>query len=215
MTVQDRAAIAKGLKEGCSLRRTADRIGRSVSVVSREIRRNGGKCGYQPVTADVKAQKRRSRPKTRKIDADPVLKARVLADLKRSRTPRQIVGRLRVEACDGSLEPCKGSPSAEGSSWCPTRPSTPGFYALLTRRTGPSQESCLRSRRTRGRPRHPVGQRTHPGSWGWSALVDHPLRMWLSVGHLGHWQMWPGSLRDPIGASAAATLVERTTRIRG
>lgn len=60
LTVQDRAAIAKGLKEGCSLRRTADRIGRSVSVVSREIRRNGGKCGYQPVTADVKAQKRRT-----------------------------------------------------------------------------------------------------------------------------------------------------------
>ena len=26
LTVQDRAAIAKGLKEGCSLRRTADRI---------------------------------------------------------------------------------------------------------------------------------------------------------------------------------------------
>lgn len=60
LTVQDRAAIAKGLQEGCSLRRTADRIGRSVSVVSREIRRNGGKCGYQPVTADVKAQKRRT-----------------------------------------------------------------------------------------------------------------------------------------------------------
>ena len=47
--LRDRAAIAKGLQEGCSLRRTADRIGRSVSVVSREIRRNGGKCGYQPV----------------------------------------------------------------------------------------------------------------------------------------------------------------------
>ena len=26
LTVQDRAAIAKGLQEGCSLRRTADRI---------------------------------------------------------------------------------------------------------------------------------------------------------------------------------------------
>ena len=38
-------------------------------MVSREIRCNGGKCGYQPVTADVKAQKRRSRPKIRKIDA--------------------------------------------------------------------------------------------------------------------------------------------------
>lgn len=43
-----------------------------------------------------------------------VLKARVLADLKRSRTPRQIVaGTPRVEACDGSLENlCKGSPSS-------------------------------------------------------------------------------------------------------
>ena len=92
LTVQDRAAIAKGLQEGCSLRRTADRIvWIGVRGISRGIRRNGGKCGYQPVTADVKAQKRRSRPKTRKIDADPVLKARVLADLKRSRTPRQIV----------------------------------------------------------------------------------------------------------------------------
>ena len=61
LTVQDRAAIAKGLQEGCSLRRTAGSDhGGSVSVVSREIRRNGGKCGYQPVTADVKAQKRRT-----------------------------------------------------------------------------------------------------------------------------------------------------------
>ena len=50
LTVQDRAAIAKGLREGCSLRRiTGSDHGGSVSVVSREIRRNGGKCGYQPV----------------------------------------------------------------------------------------------------------------------------------------------------------------------
>ena len=70
LTVQDRAAIAKGLQEGRSLRRTADRIvWIGVRGISRGIRRDGGKCGYQPVTADVKAQKRRSRPKARKIDA--------------------------------------------------------------------------------------------------------------------------------------------------
>ena len=49
LTVQDRAAIAKGLQEGCLLRRTADRIVWIGFRVSREIRRNGGKCGYQPV----------------------------------------------------------------------------------------------------------------------------------------------------------------------
>ena len=50
LTVQDRAAIAKGLQEGCLLRRTADRIvWIGVCGISRGIRRNGGKCGYQPV----------------------------------------------------------------------------------------------------------------------------------------------------------------------
>ena len=50
LMMQDRAAIAKGLKEGCSLRRTADRIvWIGVRGISRGIRRNGGKCGYQPV----------------------------------------------------------------------------------------------------------------------------------------------------------------------
>ena len=173
LTVQDRAAIAKGLKEGCSLRRTADRIGRSVSVVSREIRRNGGKCGYQPVTADVKAQKRRSRPKTRKIDADPVLKARVLADLKRSRTPRQIVGRLRVEACDGSLEPCKGSPSAEGAVVSHEAVYTRVLYPLPASRIWPVTGSCC------ARSAPDAGRVARWGSapirsWGWSALVDRP-----------------------------------------
>ena len=206
LTVQDRAAIAKGLQEGCSLRRTADRIGRSVSVVSREIRRNGGKCGYQPVTADVKAQKRRSRPKTRKIDADPVLKARVLADLKRSRTPRQIVGRLRAEACDGSLEPCKGSPSAEGAVVSHEAVYT-WIYAL------PKGELArhgimLRSKRTRRRPRSPVGQRTHP-IVGMVSIDDRPEDV-DDRRVPGHWE---GDLIiGAHGTSAAATLVERTTR---
>lgn len=50
LTVQDRAAIAKGLVG--RLLAAADwgtGLCGSVSVVSREIRRNGGKCGYQPV----------------------------------------------------------------------------------------------------------------------------------------------------------------------
>ena len=30
------------------------------------------------------------------------------------------------------------------------------------------------------------GRAHHPVRGGWSALVDHPLRVWLIVGHLGH-----------------------------
>ena len=55
---------------------------------------------------------------------------------------------------------------------CPTRPSTPGFYAL------PKGELAhhgimLRSKRTRRRPRRPVGQRTHP-IVGMVSIDDRP-----------------------------------------
>lgn len=71
LTMMDRAAIARGLEQGWSLRRIAERIGRDVSVVCREVARNRRACGYRPVGADVAAQRRRARPKTRKIDACP------------------------------------------------------------------------------------------------------------------------------------------------
>ena len=78
LTVQDRAAIAKGLQEGCSLRRTADRIvWIGVRGISRGIRRNGGKCGYQPVRQLMRNTPETPDPDQRpaKFDADPVLKA--------------------------------------------------------------------------------------------------------------------------------------------
>ena len=56
---------------------------------------------------------------------------------------------------------------------CPTRPSTPGFYALVTRRIWPVTGVMLRSKRTRRRPRRPVGQRTHP-IVGMVSIDDRP-----------------------------------------
>ena len=68
LTVQDRAAIAKGLQEGCSLRRTADRIvWIGVGGISGDTPQRREVWVSARVAADVKAQKRRSRPKTRKI----------------------------------------------------------------------------------------------------------------------------------------------------
>ena len=117
LSVSDRMEISTGLKAGWSLARIALGIGRARSVVSREIRRNATKTrGYQVVTADVKAQRRRSRSQPRKVAADPVLRARVLADLKRSRTPRQIAGRLRLEAADATVGLMTGSIPADGLS---------------------------------------------------------------------------------------------------
>ncbi|MGF7021619.1 IS30 family transposase [Brachybacterium tyrofermentans] len=66
------------------------------------------------MTADVKAQHRRARPQTRKIAADPVLEARVNADLAASWTPNEIAGRLRLEAADPTVERMANFPDAQG-----------------------------------------------------------------------------------------------------
>ena len=83
-------------------------------MISREIRRNCTAAGYRVVAADKKAAAARARPQIRAIDADPVLAARVRADLKASRTPRQIAGRLRLEASGESVELMDGSLDAQG-----------------------------------------------------------------------------------------------------
>lgn len=95
LTMADRAQIAVGIKAGLSDKDIGEMIERNPSIIWRERRRNSTKTrGYRPVHADCEAERRRSRPQGRKIDADPVLAARVRADLRRSRTPRQIAGRL-------------------------------------------------------------------------------------------------------------------------
>ena len=165
LTVQDRAAIAKGLQEGCSLRRTADRIGRSVSVVSREIRRNGGKCGYQPVTADVKAQKRRSRPKTRKIDAASGPQGSGAGGFEAFQdTPpnrRGDSGRRLVMAVLNRAR----APRVPKEQLCPTRPSTPGFYTPYRQAgSGPSQDhAALEAHQTQAAS---PGGAAHPSDRG-------------------------------------------------
>ena len=115
LTFADRADIAVGIRAGRTDRQIGADLDRDHTVIWRERRRNSTKTrGYRPVTADVAAQRRRSRPQTRKIDTDPFLGARVRADLASSRTPRQIAGRLHLEATDSSVETMTKSPHAQG-----------------------------------------------------------------------------------------------------
>ena len=87
LTVGDRVEIASGLKAGWSIRAIATLIDRAPSVVSREIRRNRLASGrYAIVHADCQAERARRRPQERKVAVDEVLRARVLADLGRSRS---------------------------------------------------------------------------------------------------------------------------------
>lgn len=110
LSVEDRAAIMAGLEAGLSQTRIAHLIGRSPSVVCREIARHRGPGGvYQAEDAGRAAQVARRRPKKRLLDRDEILRRRVIFDLSQGRTPRQISGRLSVEAC-GTVAPMDNSP---------------------------------------------------------------------------------------------------------
>ena len=112
--VEDRAAIMAGVNAGLSQVRIAHLIGRSPSVVCREIARHTGPDGeYRAEEAGKAAQAARRRPKKRLLDCDEILRDRVIADLSQGHTPRQISGRLRAEAC-GTLPSMDTSPDAQG-----------------------------------------------------------------------------------------------------
>ena len=97
----DRATIMAGVNVGLSQTRIAHLIGRSPSVVCREIARHTGPDGqYRTEEADKAARAARRRPKKRLLDCDEVLRRRVIADLSQGHTPRQI-----------------SAPPARGSVW--------------------------------------------------------------------------------------------------
>src|ERR1039457_142105 len=94
LSLADREEISRGLANGAEQKDIALSIGRCESVVSRDIARHGGRGNYRAHSADAGARLSRGRPRCRKLDADPVLRERVTADLRRAWSPQQISGRL-------------------------------------------------------------------------------------------------------------------------
>ena len=207
LTFQDRVQIAVGVTQGLSDRQIGALLERDHSVIWRERRRNSLKSGaYRPVSADFRAARARRRPQTRAVDADPVLRGRVLADLRRSRTPRQIAGRLRLEATEVTVVTMTHSPDAQGRTvsheaiyrWIYAHPK--GVLA--------KQGILLRSKRTTRKPRRDLGQRTGSRIVGMVSIDDRPEDAALRVPGA-----WEGDLIIGQGnKSAVATLVEQGSR---
>lgn len=208
LSFDDRANIAAGVLAGLSDTEIGSWIGRHRSVIGRERRRNSTKTrGYRPVYADCKAATRRSRRQAFKIDADPILAGRVGADLARSCTPRQIAGRLRVEAENPSMATMDGSPEAHGRVV-----SHEGIYRWIY--ALPKGELArvgimLRSKRTRRKPRKAAGARAKAPIVGMISIDDRPA----AATDRRVPGAWEGDLIIGAGGkSAAATLVERKSR---
>src|SRR3982750_828591 len=90
----DREEISRGLAEGLLLKEIGIRIGRDPSIVSREVRRHGGRAGYRAVAADTTAAGSRARPKALAADRSTRLRTVVIERLRSGWSPASIAGRL-------------------------------------------------------------------------------------------------------------------------
>ncbi|MET9713175.1 IS30 family transposase [Nocardiopsis alba] len=103
---EDRVRIADMLQAKSSIRSIAAELGRAPSTIGREVRRNRSyyatakKYRYGPHAAQTRAEKRRRRPKPRKLDANPRLREYVQQRLQQRWSPEQIVHLLRRDFPD-------------------------------------------------------------------------------------------------------------------
>jgi IS30 family transposase len=100
LTSEDRVEIYTGLLAGLSFTAIAAQLAKSVSTISREVGGRDGRAGYQPVACHRRALERARRPKPCKLELNPLLAERVIADLRAWWSPTQIARRLRDEHPD-------------------------------------------------------------------------------------------------------------------
>src|SRR6516225_3808689 len=97
LRLEEREEISRGIAVGRSIRQIAQRLGRTPSTVSREIRRNGGSQAYRANRADRRAWERALRPKPCRLAQRRELRWRVAQKLALQWSPEQISGWLKQE----------------------------------------------------------------------------------------------------------------------
>ena len=102
LVAEERETISRQLAAGDSFRDIGKLLNRSHSVVSREVKRNGGRSVYRAVSAQQRADEQRARPKPRLLEANTVLHDVVKAGLVASADQQAVAGglsRRRYYAC--------------------------------------------------------------------------------------------------------------------
>ena len=91
----EREEISRGIAASQSMRQIAQRLGRSPSTISREIRRNGGCSAYRASEAERSAWERALRPKSCRLARHSELRWRVAQKLALQWSPEQVSGWLK------------------------------------------------------------------------------------------------------------------------
>lgn len=197
LTLSEREEISRGLIAQLSLRTIARMLRRSVSTISREVRRNGGSAQYRAAQSETAAWHRAQRPKRCKLAGNVYLCSAISAKLIRKWSPQQIAGWLMREHPDDDDK----------------RVSHETIYrSLFIQTRGVLKKELLahlRATRSIRRSRHATLKRTGIGKFNDAISIrDRPAEV-EDRAVPGHWE---GDLIAGSGNSFIATLVERHTR---
>jgi IS30 family transposase len=181
---------------GAGVRQIADRLGRSPSTISRELRRGATRRGYWASVAQAGVDSGRRTPRAAKLATNLPLRREVETRLKLKNSPAQIAGRLKIDF-PNDPEMQVSTETIYQSLYVQARG---GLKRELTRH--------LRTGRYRRKPRRVEGERRGriPGmvmiSQRPPAVEDRAVP--------GHWEgdLIMGSARSN---SAVGTLVERSS----
>lgn len=210
LSMSEREDIATGLAAQVSIRAIARGLGRSASTVSREIRRhsfhhhavayNRPGMRYKASSAHRSAVTDRARPKRAKLVVHTTLRRQVLKLLRKRWSPQQIAGWLRSEHPD------------RPEMWVSHETIYQAIYlqARGNLRAELARQVALRSGRAARRPRAAVAGAVRSNrAWVGLNISQRPAEA-NDRALPGHWE--GDLLIGKDGASAIATLVERSTR---
>lgn len=98
LSISERESIWESVTKGKSLRKIASELGRSISTISRELRRNSENKRYRPSEATEKYRQRRQQCRRRCILAEEELRSLVSGLLTQQQwSPEQIANRLALD----------------------------------------------------------------------------------------------------------------------